>query len=361
MEDYSKYISPKRRPVDSPSCLVKDGNCAFGVFKDEIEVFDLHKAKNPTKAPDFMNKLRLTLWEAFELNVKDGLLVSGICNMGLFGRVVNVFYDCKEQKIYKWGHNYAPWKVHIASNLINNSITEIKTAKRLFKFVNDFKKRKAVIECHEKNKQGQIIDYKLNLTMFSVPSVVSMPFGKNKPVYTEKAMFKAEGQLNIAGKNYPCDENSFVIIDDHKGYYPYKSHYDWITFLGKSKENFPLGLNLTQNQCLDPDNINETLLWLNEGLSLLPKVRFSKQGASCRKFKSEKETPLTWEIKDEHDMVNLTCTIQGVEKTDMNVGFICIHYYITFGTLHGYVRDEKGHKYDMEGLNFIGEDKTVKF
>ena len=36
-----------------------------------------------------------------------------------------------------------------------------------------------------------------------------------------------------------------------------------------------------------------------------------------------------------------------------------IDYYITFGELEGYVRDEDGNKYELTGMLGMGEDKSL--
>ena len=33
------------------------------------------------------------------------------------------------------------------------------------------------------------------------------------------------------------DENTTALIDDHRGYYPRKAHYDWLTTMGKFNIN----------------------------------------------------------------------------------------------------------------------------
>ena len=75
-------------------------------------------------------------------------------------------------------------------------------------------------------------------------------------------------------------------------------HYDWITLMGRAevlgRAQF-YGLNLTANQSLDPDRFNENLIWMEQGNSLLPPVRFLKSSAV--------PTPgASWEIRDSFDM-----------------------------------------------------------
>ena len=106
MGEYSKFISGKRRSVATPKSMVnKDGSCVFGTFDKEFEDMDILKLKKPTGAPQFMNKLKLTLWEATEVHLKNGVLLAVCCDMGIFGKVLHVFYDKRTRKVYCWDTN----------------------------------------------------------------------------------------------------------------------------------------------------------------------------------------------------------------------------------------------------------------
>ena len=65
MGEYSKYIAPERRAVLTPYSIVDEyGKVVFGTFDKEFKSMDFLKIKRPTSAPQFMNRLRLTLWQA---------------------------------------------------------------------------------------------------------------------------------------------------------------------------------------------------------------------------------------------------------------------------------------------------------
>ena len=124
MGEFSKFISPKRRSVPTPKHLVEDGKCVFGTFDKEFETMDFLKLKHPTDAPDFLNSIRLTLWEATEVHVKEGYLLTAVCNMGLFGVALTLFYDQRMHKLYRWQETLTAHEAVISPNLINGSITK---------------------------------------------------------------------------------------------------------------------------------------------------------------------------------------------------------------------------------------------
>ena len=78
--------------------MVVDGKCVFGTFDKEFETMDLMGIKNPTHAPDFLKKLKLTIWEATEVHLEEGVLLAVCCDMGIFGQILNIFYDKRKKK-----------------------------------------------------------------------------------------------------------------------------------------------------------------------------------------------------------------------------------------------------------------------
>jgi len=381
MGEYSKYIDPKRRAVPTPKDLVKDGKIVFGTFDKEFETMDLLSAKYPTKAPNFMNRLKLTLWEATEVHLKTGVLLAVVCDMGIFGKTMNVYYDKRTKKVYCWDTNLKSKDTKIAPNLINGSVAYAETPVSFVKYVNTFNLGKAelsgkhsgkclvtktsdnktIVDAIKENyeEEGNTIEYSFKLTRISKPCVASIPFpySDNRTLYSQKDFFKAEGKLVFNGEEILTDEDSAAVIDDHRGYYPRKAHYDWVTTLGKCKidgEDKWLAFNLTRNQSIDQDKYNENILWLEGKTSILPPVTFTRSVES-KDFKNYSE----WTIKDKYDMVNLKFKVYNMNPMIMHAKVVNIDYYIAYGELEGYLRDEDGKKYDLTGLMGMGEDKTL--
>lgn len=146
MGEYSKYIDPKRRAVPTPKSMVDEkGICAFGTFDKEFEQMDLVKLKKPTHAPQCMNRLKLTLWEATEVHLKNGVLLAVVCDMGIFGKTLNIFYDKRTGKVYCWDTNLKSKDTVIAPNLINGAIAEGQTPVSHVKYVNNFQDGKKYV------------------------------------------------------------------------------------------------------------------------------------------------------------------------------------------------------------------------
>lgn len=378
MGEYSKYIDPKRRAVPTPKSMVDEkGICAFGTFDKEFEQMDLVKLKKPTRAPQCMNRLKLTLWEATEVHLKNGVLLAVVCDMGIFGKTLNIFYDKRTGKVYCWDTNLKSKDTVIAPNLINGAIAEGQTPVSHVKYVNNFqdgkcelsgnhkgkclitvtRKDKTIVKAIKENYGEATIEYDFTLSRLSKPCVASIPFGKNRPLYSQKDFFKAEGRLVINGEEMLTDEDSTAIVDDHRGFYPRRAHYDWVTTMGKCNvdgEEKWLAFNLTRNQSIDQEKYNENILWLEGTTSILPPVKFTRNPES-KDFCDHSE----WIIKDEHDMVNLKFKVRNMNPMIMHALVVNIDYYVAFGELEGYLRDEDGKRYVLDGMMGMGEDKTL--
>lgn len=357
MGTYRKFISETRRAVSTPKSLVNaDGTCVFGTFDREFEDLDLVRAKKPTHAPQAANRLKLTLWEAAEVHLKHGVLLAVVCDMGIFGKTLNIFYDKRTKKVYAWDTNLKSRDTIIAPNLIHGRVSEARTGVSHVLYINHFEKGQCRLKGYHQDKENSI-KYHFSLTRISRPSVVSIPFGENRPLYSQKDFFKAEGSLTINGEEMVCDENSTAVVDDHRGYYPRRTHYDWVTTMGRpeiSGEEKFFAFNLTRNQSLDQEKYNENLIWFEDRTSLLPPVTFTRS-PETKDFKDHAK----WLIRDEHDMVNIDFDVYGINPMIMHAAIVNIDYYVAFGVLNGYVRDEDGNKYILDGMMGMGEDKTL--
>ena len=351
--DFESVLSEKRNAVPTPPDIAdENGNCYFGTFDKEFETMDFLKVNKPSVLPNKLNRMRLTLWEAAEVNFGKYVLLTAVCKMPVFGTALTVVYNTETKKCTAWQEMLPPQKAVISENLLRGAETKAETGKTQIRFINDFQRGEAIVSGFGLSEKKGDVSYRLNLKRVSKPSVVNIPFGDNKPLYTQKDLFKVEGYLEVNGERLLADENTLAIIDDHRGYYPRHSHYDWVTTMCRlpidGKEQY-FGFNLTRNQSVNQDQFNENLIWFENNSTLLTPVTFTH------------ETPLLWHIKDEHGMVDLTFDIGDEFVMKFNFGVMQSDYHITFGSLTGYLCDPKGNKYVLNGVNGVGEDKTVVF
>ena len=244
-------------------------------------------------------------------------------------------------------------------NTFNEGRADLSGASKGKCLITDPRDDKTAVAAMKENYGEADIFYDLHLTRLSEPSIASIPFSETKPrpLYSQKDFFKAEGFLIINGEKMECDDNTVAVIDDHRGYYPRRAHYDWVTTLGRydfNGEKKYLAFNLTRNQSIDQEKYNENILWLEGASSILPPVTFTREPETAD-FKNYAE----WKIKDEYGMVDITFKVRSLNPMIVHAGVVNIDYYITFGELEGFILDEAGNKYVLDGCMGMGEDKTM--
>lgn len=352
--NFKKVLSEKRFPVPTPESIIDEqGRAVFGTFESEFKDMDFVKIKGQSKVfPDFLNKLRLTLWEAIEINLKDCMILTAVCDMGVLAKAITCFYDKRNGKLTYWAKDINLKDAYIAPTLLNGDTTESTDEDIRVKCVNHFERGNAYITGNAFDSKKGFTSYDFELSRVSLPSIVSIPFAENKPLYTQKDLFSVKGWVEFNGERFETDENSTAIIDDHRGYYPYIAHYDWVTTMGKmeidGKEQF-FGINLTRNQSVNQHDYNENLIWFEGKTSRVTPVRFEHIEYN------------KWRIKDAHGMVDIIFDIKDRYILRMPYVVIDVKYHIVFGQLSGYICDEDGNKYVLDGWDAIGEDKSLRF
>lgn len=360
MSKYPDYISPKREAAPTPESIVENGKVHFGTFDAPFKNLNLLDCVKPCgKMPDCMKKARLVEWEAFEVHFDEGALISAVYNTGPMGFSIFVWYDKKEDKIYSWRNLVPKKKAKVASQLIDD-YCYCKTSKSEYRINNDFLNGKASAKGYTKGKCGKFeIDVKFERISPLANGV--MPLAQNKDgsfrnaLYSEKDFFKAEGTITVNGKTYTSNERSVGIIDDHKGYYPFKAHYDWLTTMGVLDDNGKqryFAFNLTRNQSVDQDSYNENVIWVDGESFPMPPVKFM--------HKNGKKKAKEWYIKDEKGLVDITFKINKVFYNPIHALIIDCYYALPYGYISGYVTDTNGKKYVVDGMLGIGEDKTTR-
>lgn len=359
MSNYPDYISEKRRPAPTPPSIVEDGKAHYGTFDQPFAKLNLLDCEKPccVKLPAFIKKSRLTAWEAFEINMDEGSLISAVYDMGPIGFSICVWYNKAEKKIYSWRNIVPVKKAKVASQLVDD-YTYLKTGKSEYKTTNDFMHGKAACKTKMRGRAGEF-EMDISFERLSPLANGVMPLKQNKdgsfrnPLYSEKDFFKATGYVVLNGKKYTTNERSVGIIDDHKGYYPFKMHYDWLTTMGKCEidgEQKFFAFNLTRNQSVDQDKYNENVIW-TEGKSFpMPPVVFT--------HKDGKKKADEWYVKDEKGLGLVDITFK-IEKVFYMPIPCAVYYALPFGKIYGHVTDTEGKKYVVDGMAGIGEDKST--
>ncbi len=363
MSVFPDYISAKRAPAPTPDAIVNDGKIVYGTYDSpfkKLNMIDCHKPCGP-RMPDFMKASRLTEWEAFEVHMDEGALISAVYAIGPIGFSIFVWYDKRDHKIYSWRNFVLKKDAKVASQLVDD-YCYCKTKNSEFRIDNDFLNGKASAKGYTRGRAGT---FEMDVSFERISPLANgvMPLAKNKdgsfrnPLYSEKDFFKATGTIKLNGETFTSNINSVGIIDDHKGYYPYSSHYDWLTTMGRIEEDGQskyFAFNLTRNQSVDQHNYNENVIWIDDKSYPMPPVIFT--------HKDGKRKAKEWHVTDEKGLglVDVTFKIENAFYMPVHALVIDSYYALPYGTISGYVTDTDGVRHCVDGMLGIGEDKSTR-
>jgi len=345
----------KRELSDHSGELVTKGKFNFGTFSKPFKVINPLDAKNPFNLPLVkpLKYLRLKEWEAFQIGNKDVFILLALYNTKSAGLAYFSIYDFKENKRYLYEKKLPMWKIKLPNSLYNSNANYISENFTL-KIHNNLDNNQITIDLSIKDfKDLPNIDahFQGMLNKQVEPMVICQPFGENRALYSHKCLMSAKGSLTFGNKAFDLSAiNSYMIVDDHKGYYPYVMKYDWVTGIGYNSAKELVGFNLTDNQVLNHEKYNENCLWVNGKLHLLPPIKFTRP----------KGVAGEWIIKDEYGMVNISFTPIADCPVKINLLFIKADYHGPYGYFHGYIKDNNMNTINIDGYFGMGEKKYIR-
>lgn len=303
--------------------LYENGINHFGTKYDLNHEPNLGKIKNLYKVPlpgNLIN-IRLKEWEAFQIIADNFFVIGAVYNAKFASKFVCSVYDHNRKKLFDFMQQKSANYVRIADGLNNT--------KSIFKS----KDRWMVIRNQEKSKEFDIRVNHENIKirglgrLKDLPLTIYYPFKDNRGLYSSKMVMPFEGNIRINGENHKF-KNAFLIIDDHKGYYPRHQIYQWAT-AGERRENEVTAFNFTRNQLDNPEINNENVLWY--------KGKIHHYGIVD--FHMEKEY---WTIRDREGKVDLIFKIAEDYHLKQNLGLVKVNYRSPFGWFEGKITLDDG-------------------
>ncbi|OWY20625.1 DUF2804 domain-containing protein [Sphingobacteriales bacterium UPWRP_1] len=341
------------RKLQTPPAEVvnANGRFNFGCYNAPFTRVNLLNAQKPyaLPLPRFAKNLQLREWQAFQITNGRYFVMVAIYNAKKMALVQFIVYDKEQNKKWRYEKKVAPFQLQLAQGLYNTQ-SGYQSNNFTLAVHNHLEQERFEITARIKDFDD-LPNLEANFTGFHTaaeaePLVSVLPFAQNRGMYTHKCLMPAQGTLLLDGVATPFNrQNSAMIIDDHKGYYPYPTRYDWVTALGHTPEGILLGFNLTRNQALNPEQYNENCLWYNGKITTLPPIAVQRPNGVQN----------TWYIKDRYGMVDLSFT--PVAHTSVNINLLLLHsrYEGPYGFFNGYIQHHSGNKIAIDQLFGMGE------
>lgn len=328
------------------SILNHNQELEVGVFEDYFKEFNLLNKQRPF-LKKFINYNSLTEWQAVEVLEGDIFLICAVFKFGVMNRTLFFLYDIVNNELHDYSSmSFTKHKSKIAKSLENKSLSTRKTKKTTLNITNELNLNKLYLK-----GTATDVEFDIEFTRIARPSVVSIPMTEKHVVYTEKDLLVPKGYIKFKGKVYSLTEKHISILDDHRGYYPLSSGYDWVTCMGDITVKDKLskfGVNLTYfYKNLDQNSYNENGYWFEGTYYQLPVVRFQRENN-------------LWYIKDDNGIVDLIFTVNNYSNEKKRIG-LKIDYTLAFGSLTGVIKTPKGIDLIIDNMFALGEERKTQF
>jgi hypothetical protein len=340
----------------SPECIVEKGAFALGRFGTPFRRANMLDVSHPFHypIPRILKNWRLKEWQAYQFGDQRWFFFASLHNAKVCSLVLFIAYDRERKKRYLI-RRFIPGGIFRFTESLSGSNVYYRGARTLLESACDFDSgsiRFTVMRGSrdpERRFSGRF--HFSCLPKVSAPNVVCLPLGLNRAMYSTKILMPMEGEFSVGGESHRFEgPSSMGILDDNKGYYPYRLRYDWLTGFGIDAKGRRMGFNLTDNQVRDQTRYNENCLWINNKVWPLPPVKVTRpQGSSG-----------DWIIQDTEGMVDLIFTPEVSNDVRFNLGVIESDYHGPLGSFRGFVANGEGEKIQAELLYGVGEKEYLR-
>lgn len=338
-----------RTILEPPQKLVDGDRVRFGTFSGAIADVNLLDARPwSLPIPRSLRALRLKEWQAFQFGNKRYFIIVALFNAKLLALAQVKIYDREQRRKYVFEHKLPGWALQAPRNLLDSQMSWTH-GDATIRFVNKLAEGRIdiTLELPANDDMPAISGTVTAHAEGCEPEVVSIPFADNRGMYSHKGCLALTGELRIGDQSVTFTRaDSFLLMDDHKGYYPRVMRWDWVTGGGFDQQGRRIAFNLTRNDSIDPARYNENCLWIDGRVHLLPPVRFERRPDL---------TPEIWQIRDDAGEVEVDFVIELDGHVKVNALVIESRYRGPFGQVRGRLRGPAGDVV-LDGMFGMGED-----
>jgi len=347
----------ERALVDPPAQVVRDGEFMLGCFSGPVADVNVMDVDHPYHypVPRLVKEFRCKEWRAFQLGDRRWFFFSALYEAKSFGLAIFSAWDRERQKAYEI-RRMVPFGAFGIGPVLDGSTSGFRTPNEAISYRFDLSGGTMTVEASSrKSRTGPGFAGAFTLACGprqAAMSSVCLPLGLNRAMYSLKAMMPMQGWFEAEGQRFEFDQaGSIGVLDDHKGFYPYRMRYDWVTGFGMDAKGRRVGFNLTDNQVRDQESYNENVLWINSRVLPLPPVKVTRpQGVDG-----------VWHVQDTRGLVDLAFRPERKNRIAVNMIVLASDYDGPYGSFEGVLRSaDGGEKVDASQLYGMGEKKYLR-
>lgn len=293
---------------------------------------------------------QLREWQAFQILTEGHFFFIALYNTKKVSLVQFIHYDILKNVKQRFERKVLPSELHLPNGLFNTS-AYYRANNWYLKVDHDVEGKSLKLEVDIKQSKKRPAVFGRFLALHDIdafqPAVVVLPFSHNQAMYSHKCLMPVEGEIMIGTDIVALHHSqSSLILDDHKGYYPYITKYDWVTALGFNSLGQRIGFNLTDNQVKDQEHYNENVFWQDGILHLLPPIKISRPNGPKG----------NWVIRDLEGKVDLQFFPLTHTSVNLNLLLLRSKYEGPYGYFNGTLVTEEGKRIKINNLFGVGED-----
>jgi hypothetical protein len=343
--------------MEPPARAVEGDSIFYGLYKrpiPELNLLDADIFEGRKAYPKWLRRFRLKEWEHVGILAESFYLGIALVDAKYLGVSWCCFFDRKTLQTIEHTHKFLPGQIKVPPDLGKgdlqgragrNYIIEIQNRlhegyHRIAVEISGHKGRPpfhATVQLYE--RQGEI-----------QPIIALLPIGPKRPFFTHKSPCPVEGEVSIGNRRFDLKpDRDVAVLDYHRTYFPYRTHWEWATFAGFDKRGMLIGVNLTKGIVSRDELLNENGIWYGNTLTPVGRVD----------FRIPKDPMELWHMRTDDGAVDLTFKPQGQRMERMHLGPVMSSYTQPFGLFSGKLRDGKGMVHSVEDMFGIAEDHAV--
>ena len=339
-----------------PAQAVTEGKFAFGRYGAPIASVNMLDVSRPYHypVPLFAKKLRLKEWQAFQFGDSRWYFFTALYTAKITSMAIFYAYDRQARRRYGFCRNI-PGQAFSFSPSLSKSRVEYKRSRVHFSIESALDEGRFDLDIARLVRDPELsfaghfgFSYGPQV---SAPLSVCLPLGLNRAMYSTKVLMPLEGDFKLGSQSFRLQgPDAMGVLDDHKAFYPFSMHYDWVSGFGTDEKGRRVGFNLTNNQVKDQVRYNENCLWVNNKIWSLPPVKVTRpEGVEGE-----------WIIQDTEGMVDLVFIPECPNDVQFNLGLVACDYHGPFGKFRGVIKNGGGEKIDASLLFGAGERKRLR-
>jgi hypothetical protein len=263
---------------DTPAALVENGRIHCGFFRRPFETVNLLDAPNMGGLPGRpVRWFRLKEWIGFGVSHPRLFGAFFIQNARYAASGIVYLYDRKTGRKYEWPMVELPVRARLAGTLWNSRSrcglgdSEIVFDHNLSRSIHHVRARCGAGRGEPSLDADLVFHQNLQTTD---PLVVSLPIPPDHHTYTHKSPLHIDGLVSIGDEEFVFDRaRDMGNLDEQKTFYPYRSHWFWGSFAGRSEKGREVMVNFV-DQMTARGEPAEDAMWVDGRLMLMDPVDF---------------------------------------------------------------------------------------